>query len=435
MYSLTMFRIISENDVRDRELPLNTFIEGDAYRVLRKLPSNSVNLVVTSPPYYGKRDYKHPDQIGLEDDFEEYIDKLVRVCKEIYRVLRADGCFYLNIDDTYSGSHCGSGDNTLLQNFRYRKTAEMLYQKPSPQAHQRVKRKSMLLIPFRLTIRLVDEVGFILRNVIIWHKTNAMPESVKDRFSRKYEFIFFFTKSEDYYFNLDNVREPYSWESLERLRRFINYYMRTGKTISDENKLTKLDPDELAKLFSNASVVSGRSIIKLINESGTVKSELSKTEQFSISELDKDRMRGIHRARAEGMSSIEEILRIVNLRGKNPGDVWSFSTAKFKGAHFAVFPLELPVRCILASCPPNGVVLDPFSGVGTVALACILLNMKRFDIIEQECSFPINDLVRSTNWNLKFIMIDIKRQYHEMAIERIQNYIDIKSKSILEYLK
>ena len=413
-------RIINENELKNGEIPLNSFITGDALRVLKKLPSRFVNLVITSPPYWQKRDYEHPEQIGLEEHFEEYVKKLVEIFKEVYRVLRDDGCVYLNIDDTYFGGGHGGSRKNILEDPKFGLGRN--YVPKVKWNFKKYRRKSLCLIPFRLIIRLVDEVGFILRNVIIWYKTNPMPESVKDRFSHKFEYIFFLTKSEKYYFNLDNVREPYKQESLERIRRFLDLYSKTGKTYRD-SKYLKTSYETL----SNVGVVSGRSILKILQKN----TELTKGEKYAIEKPNENKMRGLHLARALGLKDIEYLN--VNPFGKNPGDVWEFTTSNYKGTHFAVFPLELPIRCILASCPPKGIVMDPFSGVGTVALACVLLNYKWFDVIEEECSFPINRNVKETDWDLKFIMIDIKEEYHKMALERIKPYIR-HEKSLLDFI-
>lgn len=242
-----------------------TLLHGDALAQARKLPEQSVDCIVTSPPYFGLRDYGSEGQYGLEESPAAYVDTMRTLFSELRRVLADNGTLWLNIGDSYStrGGNLTSGKTGIDSGKTYgdkRGRAGDTSGLPN---------KNLLGIPWRLAFALQDD-GWILRNSIIWHQTNAMPESVSDRLSGRHENLFMLSKSQKYWFDLDPIREA-----------------------------------------------------------------ATSTE-----------------ARA----------------GKNPGDVWSIATKPFRGAHFAVMPPELARRCIVAGCKPGGLVLDPFSGSGTVGL-------------------------------------------------------------------
>jgi DNA modification methylase len=171
---------------------------GDARERLKVLPSGIINTCLTSPPYWSARDYEHPNQFGLEEEVDDYVCKIVHVFREIYRVLSNDGTAWLNVGDTYVNN------------------VGTINGKPPRVGWKR--NKQLALVPFRLALAL-EEDGWWIRNVAVWHKPNAMPSSVKDRLTNTWEPIFLLTKSEKYYFNLDAIRVPHSSDdSAERLR-------------------------------------------------------------------------------------------------------------------------------------------------------------------------------------------------------------------------
>ena len=172
---------------------LNTIICGDALITLKKFPDNSIDCVVTSPPYFSLRDYEVEGQIGLESDFNEYLDKLLAVFDELKRVLKQEGTCWVVLGDTYGGS--GSGGNQFKQ-----KTARKSPPKSKQFYNQNKYRKSLLQIPSRFAV-VMTEGGWILRNEIIWHKPNCLPSPARDRFTVDFEKIFFFVKNRKYYFN------------------------------------------------------------------------------------------------------------------------------------------------------------------------------------------------------------------------------------------
>lgn len=172
---------------------------GDARRTLRTVPSNSVQCVVTSPPYWGLRDYNHGGQIGLEQTYEEYIDEIVSVFDEVWRVLKDDGVAWLNLGDSYAGNNSRASNNGRAG---YGNEREGVFYRGG----KGLKPKDLVGIPWRVAFALQDS-GWYLRQDIIWHKPNPIPESVKDRCTKSHEYIFMLTKSARYYFDNQAIKE------------------------------------------------------------------------------------------------------------------------------------------------------------------------------------------------------------------------------------
>ncbi len=181
-------------------LPLrdSVLFEGDALQVLQRLPSESVQCVVTSPPYWGLRDYDVPDQIGLEPTLPQFINRLLGIFTEVRRVLRKDGIFWLNIGDGYT-----SGNRGWRAPDKKNPARAMSVRPDTPEG---LKPKDLLGIPWRLALALQED-GWYLRADLVWHKPNAMPESVKDRPTRAHEYLFMLTKEERYYYNAKAIVE------------------------------------------------------------------------------------------------------------------------------------------------------------------------------------------------------------------------------------
>jgi len=262
---------------------------NDVISVLKRLPNESIDCVVTSPPYWGLRDYGVDRQIGLEPTFQEYLKHLWEVFDEIYRILKPMGTLWVNLGDSYSGSGNGAGDKTYEKRGKPQSYGlKYVGQKPGK---TNIKSKSLIMIPSRFAIGMIDR-GWILRNEIIWHKPNCMPQSVKDRFTVDFEKIFFFVKNRKYYFEqqFDKVKET----SLDRAKKFIknneSYDPNKHKTDSHNYAQTPMEILERGV----ASTLSGK---------------------------------------------------------RNKRTVWSITTKSFKDAHFAVFPPELPKTCIKSGCP------------------------------------------------------------------------------------
>lgn len=259
-------------------------ILGDCLQSMQSLKEKSINCCVTSPPYFGLRDYGVDGQIGLEQTPEEYVAKMVEVFREVRRVLRDDGTLWLNIGDSYANGGRKTRDHDSKLPARHLSTR--------PDDGDGVKPKDLIGIPWMLAFALRAD-GWYLRQEIIWHKPNPMPESVKDRCTKAHEQIFLLTKSPRYYFDSEAMKE-------DAVKGAAGSTFNKGKTADHQ---------------------LGRS-------------------------SDKER---------------------VDDGKRNRRSVWSVATRPYKGAHFATFPPALIEPCILAGCPVDGVVLDPFGGSGTTA--------------------------------------------------------------------
>ena len=176
----------------------STVVTGDARTILRDIPNNFVRTVITSPPYWSLRDYAIPGQIGAENNVDDYIDQLVQVFDQVYRVLADDGTLWLNIGDSYT-----SGNRTWRAPDKKNPVRAMTYRPPTPDG---LKAKELVGIPWRLAFAL-QAAGWYLRSDIIWRKPNGMPESVKDRPTHSHEYLFLLTKSEQYFYDNNAVRE------------------------------------------------------------------------------------------------------------------------------------------------------------------------------------------------------------------------------------
>lgn len=274
---------------------------GDSRQLIHGLADKSIDCVVTSPPYWGLRDYGHPDQIGLEKTPEEYLKKLLDLFDDIKLKLKDDGNCFVNIGDTYSGSGNGYGSISPKNTTLCKSGA-----KNKPMKNNNLPAKCLCMIPQRFAWGMIER-GWILRNEIIWAKPNHMPESVNDRWTKAHETIWYFTKQADNYFDL--ILEPYT----EPLNRW-------GGAVQKSETKKKLELKTQMNFGKSSKIVSGAII--------------------------------------------------PNPDGKHPDDVWRIPVARYPENHFAVFPLDLVRRPILAGCPVGGTVLDPFAGSGTIGEFC-----------------------------------------------------------------
>lgn len=306
------------SDTTPNALPIGQILIGDARQRLKELPPSSVDTIITSPPYYALRDYGHPDQLGLEANIGDWVSNLVGVCDELGRVLKPTGSLWLNVGDGYSNH-----------------------------ARQGAIKKGLLLGPQKVAVALAN-AGWVIRNQIIWAKKNPMPSSVRDRFSNGYEVVLFCVRSRHYHFDLDPIRVAHGGPQKKHPKATGYQYL----------------PDAVVPVGA-----------------------------------DVDLNLGLNKLKAAGL--------VGHPLGKNPSDVWHLPTAAYHGAHFATFPLGLVERPLLATCPERvctscgvpwrrdlvrrneprprlgdlqpdcacsadwspGVVLDPFIGAGTVAIA------------------------------------------------------------------
>jgi len=250
---------------------VDQIICGDSEIALRALPPQSIQCIVTSPPYFRQRDYRSHQQIGKEESPDTYIQKLVSVFRECHRVLSSDGLLWLNLGDKYDGGR-------------------------------------LLGMPWRIAFA-IEKIGWILRSDVIWHKTNAMPASVKNRPTTDHEYVFMFSKSPNYFYNADAIREPHvTFTEKSRMMGGRGHFGKRGGT------------PEKGKNGGSPNLHNGRW-----------------DQAF-------------------------------HPLGRNKRTVWQIPLSKFRDAHFAVFPEKLVETCVLVSSRPNDLVLDPFLGSGTTAV-------------------------------------------------------------------
>lgn len=216
---------------------MNKVFFGDCIESMRKLPDGIVNTCVTSPPYFGLRDYGHEGQIGLEPTPDEFVAKLVAVFREVRRVLRDDGTLWLNLGDSYCSTAPGTMGDKLNQQGILSGVSDRRAEgsrKFRPKTPQGLKPKDLIGIPWRVAFALQAD-GWYLRQDIIWHKPNPMPESVTDRCTKSHEYIFLLSKSERYYFDHDAIKEPLAESSLPRLKQNIAEQVGTTRAVGKTN--------------------------------------------------------------------------------------------------------------------------------------------------------------------------------------------------------
>lgn len=351
-----------------------TLHHGDCLDVLRTLPAESVHTCITSPPYWGLRDYGVEGQIGLEASPAEFVARLVEVFREVRRVLRDDGTLWLNLGDSYAGSPGGwQGKNGERASRTF--TARIGLDKGG----NGLKPKDLCGMPWRVAFALQAD-GWWLRQDIIWHKPNPMPESVRDRCTKAHEYLFLLSKSERYYFDNEAIKEPASLDTHERYAR--------GK--SDSHTWADGGPggQTIARSFDHMR----KPVAGWANGPGdhsAVGHAQARTDG-SVEDGDKfGRGNGVgwgyatnEKPRTKGRKLAEvgsgtknnasfdaAMVAMPDMRNKR--SVWTVPTAPFSEAHFATFPPDLIRPCVLAGAPAGGLVLDPFNGAGTTGLVAL----------------------------------------------------------------
>ncbi len=311
-----------------------TIRHGDCREVLRTMPDKSVHCCVTSPPYFGLRDYGHAGQIGLEATPDAFVAEMVAVFREVRRVLRDDGTLWLNLGDSYSsggrttqvvdtvrgassrntGNDAASGKQEYLNGTAMR-----------PPVVAGLGSKQLLGMPWRTALALQAD-GWILRQDIIWSKPNPMPESVTDRCTKAHEYIFLMSKSAKYHYDAEAVAEAVTESTVARMSQ------------------TTLEQQ------AGSARVPGKT-------NGNMKAVPPRFGGNKYGDNDAPE----HRTKSGGDYDLKDGKR-------NRRSVWSIATQPFSEAHFATFPPDLIEPCIKAGCPKGGTVLDPFGGAGTTGL-------------------------------------------------------------------
>ncbi len=325
---------------------------GDALTELRRLPEGSVHCCVTSPPYWGLRDYGVDGQIGLEKTPEEWCAKLTDVFREVRRVLHPSGTLWLNCGDAYcgGGNYRGVNEETLSDKQRSNRGAhgQLAIGRNGPPVGLKIdglKPKDLIGLPWMLAFALRAD-GWWLRSEIIWHKLNPMPESVTDRPTKSHEQIFLLSKEANYFYDAEAIKEQSQIDEHGRYD-MAQKGIRTGLAYLGQGL-----QDNSTKSRSNRD---------------SFKRNGSKREQSIPSQTV-----GTHRPDREESGW--------DTATRNKRTVWTVATQPYSEAHFATFPPDLIKPCILAGCPAGGTVLDPFLGIGTTAAVALELGRSAIGI-------------------------------------------------------
>lgn len=288
-----------------------SLLVGDALERLRELPSDSVQTCVTSPPYWGLRDYGVEGQVGLEESPQAFVGRLVRIFREVRRVLRADGTAWVNMGDTYASSGWGGGvgGNSTINGQQTQQASRAARSKLKERVVAGLKPKDLAGVPWRLALALQDD-GWWLRQDIIWAKPNPMPESVSDRCTKSHEYIFLLAKSEMYFYDADAIRTPLAEKTFTAFG--------TSRRSKGNDALGKVAAD---------------------NWSGTIRKPRVDENGVPV--------------------------------GANARSVWTIATQPSPLEHFAAYPEELARRCIVAGSQHGDLVLDPFTGTGTTGVVAL----------------------------------------------------------------
>jgi len=311
------------------------FLEADTYELLQLVPDNCIDCVITSPPYWGHRAYANGG-IGLEEKWEDYIDKLLLIFREIKRILKPSGSFWLNIGDAYQN-------------------------------------KSLVGIPWRIALQMTDQQGWILRNSVVWNKVKGAPDNAKDKLRNVYEPFFHFVKTSHYFYDVDAIR------TKPRQAKVINGAVISATGVSGVRYRRQI---ELSTALSNSEQINA---LKALDE---VLEEVRAGKISDFRMIIRGQQRTTHSDSSKVSGRARELAEkgFYFLRyhpnGSKPSDVWDIlpeDTQKRK-FHFAPYPEDLCKIPILATCPQSGIVLDPFIGTGTTSLVAYQLQRKSIGI-------------------------------------------------------
>ena len=321
------------------------FLLGDSLSVLRELPNESIDCCMCSPPYWGHRQYAS-EGVGLEDDYRDYICHLAATFRELHRVLKDTGSFWLNIGDSYQNKH-------------------------------------LLGIPWRIAIELTDNQGWVLRNDVVWNKVKGGPDNAKDKLRNVHEYVFHFVKRPaGYYYDVDAIRSNPKKSRVQNGSivsatgvRGIRYKRQIGLStqLSDAEKTNAAAAlNAMLQQIAEGKVADFRMIIR-----GQQRTTHSDSEHVS--------------GRARELREKGFYFLRYHPKGSKPSDVWDIlpEDTQRRHSHFAPYPEDLCKIPILASCPPRGIVLDPFCGTGTTNLVALLLERKSVGIDLSEAYLAI----------------------------------------------
>lgn len=310
---------------------MNQILFGDCRETMRQLIAQGVKIqtCVTSPPYFGLRNYGVDGQLGLESTVDEYVQNMVEVFRLVRDLLADDGTLWLNLGDSYSGSGRGQYKDGTNDPKSPKTKGTILPKHVASQSN--LKPKDLIGIPWRVAFALQAD-GWYLRQDIIWHKPNPMPESITDRCTKSHEYIFLLSKSPRYFFDNEAISEPVSLTTITRLKQNIDEQLGSTRVPGKNN--------------------------------GNMKAVVKKSGN-------KVRRSGLERGCPENTGS--NVCGSVPWEGttRNKRSVWTVTKKPYKGAHFATFPADLIYPCVIAGSRENDIVFDPFMGSGTTAQVAI----------------------------------------------------------------
>lgn len=347
----------TERQYDPRQVENFDILPGKAQDVLRRLPDGSVNSTVTSPPYWGQRNYGEPDAIGLEREFESYKQHLLKIFDEVYRVTTDDGSLWLNMGDRYIN-------------------------------------KDLVGMPWRIALALKDR-GWILRQDIIWNKIR-MTQSSKDRFRTLHEYIFHFTKKPRYYFDRKSVLKKHEERPRYRNGKLTSIYGVTGDTYRETLRVTK----NLTAAEKKAANAALDSILEDMKSGKIVDFRMIIRGHQRPYQGSDDSISG----RAKELKKRGYYFKMQKSEGRMPSNIWDIvpEDTHRSDVHCAVYPTDLLEMPIKATCPPDGIVLDPFMGTGTTIVAAL-------------------------KHGRRGLGIDINKKYVNSAKRRVKRYIDTGS--------
>ncbi len=343
-------------------MQLDHCYQGDCREVMRSLIAEGVRVqcIVTSPPYWGLRDYGHHGQLGQEPTLREFLANMVEVFDLCRELLANDGTLWLNMGDSYAGSRGGgapSEASTLVGNghrgggpkIRSMTASRRRDDAPIPRSDVRVeglKPKDLVGQPWRLAFALQD-AGWWLRQDIIWHKPNPMPESVRDRCTKAHEYLFLMARSERYLCDMDAIKEVATYGPTPTGVGFGHGY--------------DAEPKPRARVPGNVNPAKGQAAYEAGDDRHRTKAGL----QAYAAKVRESVKRGEFDGKTNALPGREAFRAVTEMRNRR--SVWTISTKPYSGAHFATFPEDLVEPCILAGSRAGDIVFDPFMGSGTVA--------------------------------------------------------------------
>jgi DNA modification methylase len=324
---------VTEYLLKDSVVPL--FLCGDSVDVLGTIPSETIDFCMTSPPYWGQRQYK-TESIGLEGDYVQYVTKLLAVFKEVHRVLKKTGSLWLNLGDAYQ-------------------------------------EKKLLGLPWRIALAMGDQQGWILRNSVIWNKVKGGPDTAKDRLRNVHENVFHFVKTKDYFYDVDSIR------NTPRKSKVVNGSIISATGVSGIRYKRQIElSSQLSETEKKAAFEALTEILNHMQEGKLADFRMIIRGCQRTTHSDSEHVSG----RAKEVQQRGFYFLKYHPNGAKPSDVWDIipEDTQKRGEHFAAYPVDLCKIPILATCPEKGIALDPFCGTGTTMVVAQRLNRKSIGI-------------------------------------------------------